>query len=36
MCSAHSTEVKRDRWEGFLEEGALEAGVPWVQGWFLL
>lgn len=36
VCSAHSTEVRRDRREGFLEEGALEAGVPWVQGWFLL
>lgn len=36
VCSAHGTEVRRDSWEGFLEEGALEARVPWVQGWFPL
>lgn len=36
MCSAHSTEVRRDSWEAFLEEGTLEARVPWVQGWFPL
>lgn len=28
VCSAHSTEVRRDSWEAFLEEGTLEARVP--------